>query len=121
MKRVILLLLLAIAVLAAGCYDEVATVSAGETSDKIEIVKSEFTAVGRGVLGIEGTLKNVHDDRIREVVLTAKFYDADDVRIGDGLTSIRNIDAGETARYTIRYYGDGTPDRGEIDEIKIVC
>ena len=31
-----------------------------------------------------------------------------------------NLDPGETALFTIRYYGDGFPDRAKIDEIRVI-
>jgi hypothetical protein len=39
--------------------------------------------------------------------------------IGDGRTIIENLDPGETALFTIRYYGDGYPKSAKISEIRV--
>ena len=69
--------------------------------------------------GVEGTLKNIHDERLSSVTVIAKFYEGD-IFIGDGRETIRNIDPGETAKFTIRFFGDGYPDSAKIDEIRVI-
>lgn len=118
LTAVLAVLVMAIAV--AGCTAERTAYAAGEQSEMVEVLDYEFTAVGYNSLGIEGTLKNINDERLSSVTVIAKFYDDDDVMIGDGRTTVRNLDPGETALFTIRYYGDGFPDRAKIDEIRVI-
>lgn len=120
MPLVAVLAVLVLAIAVAGCTTERTAYAAGEQSEMVEVLDHEFTAVGYNTLGIEGTLKNIHDERLSSVTVIAKFYDDDDVMIGDGRTTVRNLDPGETALFTIRYYGDGFPDRAKIDEIRVI-
>ncbi len=103
---VAVLAVLVLAIVVAGCTAERTAYAAGEQSEMVEVLDYEFTAVGYNTLGVEDTLKNIHDERLSSVTVIAKFYEGD-VFIGDGRETIRNIDPGETAKFTIRYYGDG--------------
>ena len=120
MPLVAVLAVLVLAIAVAGCTAERTHYAEGEQSKMVEIIDYEFTVVGYGTLGIEGSLKNINDERLSSVTVIAKFYDDDDVMIGDGRTTVRNLDPGETALFTIRYYGDGFPDRAKIDEIRVI-
>jgi len=100
----------------AGCV----TTETIKVSDVVEILDYEIVPLDRYTLGVEGHVKNNYDERFTVIGIAVKFYDADGIMIGDGKTIIENLDPGETALFTIRYYGDGFPDRAKIDEIRVI-
>ena len=117
LAAVLAVLVLTIAV--AGCTAERTHYADGERSKMVEIIDYEFTAVGYGTLGVEGSLKNINDERLSSVTVIAKFCEGE-VLLGDGRETIRNLDPGETAKFTIRFFGDGYPDSAKIDEIRVI-
>jgi len=111
---------LGLMVAAAGCVSSQPQYAVKDPYEMVEIIEYEVTVVGYNTLGVEGYLRNICDDRLSAVGIAVKFYDYDGIMIGDGKTIVENLDPGETAMFTIRYYGNGVPDSAKIDEIRVV-
>jgi len=104
-------------IVTAGCIAPAST--AVDPSEVVEILDYEVTPLGHYSIGVEGQLRNICGERLSAVVISVKFYDGDGIMIGDGHTTIENLDPGETALFTIRYYGDGYPESAKISEIRV--
>ncbi len=50
---------------------------------------------------VTGVAQNRSDERLRSVVVKAKYYDADGVRLSDGTVEITDLDPGEKAEFSI--------------------
>jgi hypothetical protein len=51
---------------------------------------------------VSGVVENRFTERLSEVVVRAKFYDADGVRLTDGRFVVRDLDSGEQAAFEVR-------------------
>ncbi|MGB2982578.1 MAG: FxLYD domain-containing protein [Candidatus Bipolaricaulia bacterium] len=51
---------------------------------------------------VSGIVENGFTERLNQVVIRAKFYDADGVRLTDGRFEITDLDPGEQARFEVR-------------------
>lgn len=51
---------------------------------------------------VAGIVENRYDQRLDEVVIRAKFYDADGVRLTDGTFLVRDLDPGEQAAFAVQ-------------------
>jgi hypothetical protein len=106
---------LGLMVVVAGCV----TTETTKVSDVVEVLDYEVVPLDRYTVGVEGHVRNNYDERFTAIGIAVKFYDADGIMIGDGKTIIENLDPGETALFTIRYYGDGYPESAKISEIRV--
>ena len=50
---------------------------------------------------VSGVVGNRSEERLNEVVVQARFYDADGVRLGEGRATVRDLEPGERARFEI--------------------
>ncbi len=50
---------------------------------------------------VTGIVQSRHDERLDSVVVKAKFYDVDGVRLSDGTVEISDLDPGEKAEFTV--------------------
>ncbi len=50
---------------------------------------------------VTGVVQNRSDERLDSVIVKAKFYDADGVRLSDGTCEITDLDPGEKAEFSI--------------------
>jgi hypothetical protein len=104
-------------IVTAGCIAPAST--AVDPSEVVEILDYEVTPLGHYSVGVEGHVRNNYDEKFTAIGIAVKFYDSDGIMIGDGRTIIENLDPGETALFTIRYYGDGYPESAKISEIRV--
>ena len=105
---------LGLMVVVAGCV----TTETIKVSDVVEVLDYEVVPLDRYTIGVEGHVRNNYDERFTALGIAVKFYDADGIMIGDGRTIIENLDPGETALFTVRYYGSGYPETAKISEIR---
>jgi len=99
----------------AGCV----TTETIKVADVVEVLDYEVVPLDRYTIGVEGHVRNNYDEKFTAIGIAVKFYDSDGIMIGDGRTIIENLDPGETALFTIRYYGDGYPKSAKISEIRV--
>jgi len=109
-----LVAVLGLMVVMCGCV----TTETTKVADVVEILDYEIVPLDRYTVGVEGHVKNNYDERFTALGIAVKFYDADGIMIGDGKTIIENLDPGETALFTVRYYGSGYPETAKISEIR---
>ena len=50
---------------------------------------------------VTGIVQNRSDERLSSVIIKAKYYDADGVRLSDGTVEITDLDPGEKAEFSI--------------------
>ena len=98
----------------AGCV----TTETIKVADVVEVLDYEVVPLDRYTVGVEGHVRNNYDEKFTAIGIAVKFYDSDGIMIGDGRTIIENLDPGETALFTVKYYGPGYPETAKISEIR---
>jgi PKD repeat protein len=78
----------------------------GTATKEVPVAMAAFVHPGwRLTLGwparVTGVVQNRFDERLDSVVVKAKFYDADGVRLSDGTVEITDLEPGERAEFAI--------------------
>lgn len=71
------------------------TATATEKQADVEILNHELTTLEYGNTVVSGMVKNTTDKTLAYVEVTAKFFDANDVRLGEGVWNASDVSAGQ--------------------------
>ena len=90
--------------------------NAPKTSN-IEILTHKLRASGNEYFmtySVEGTAKNTGSERVSYAQINVRFYDKNNVMIGNSLDNAADIDPGITFSFKVMYLGEGIPDHYDI-------
>src|SRR3989344_2402730 len=86
-------------------------------TSNIEILTHKLRASGNEYFmtySVEGTAKNIGSERVSYSQINVRFYDKDNVMIGNSFSNAVDIDPGMTFSFKVIYFGEGTPNHYDI-------
>lgn len=96
---------------------DIETEESGDDFENIKILSHELSSDGNEYFTtytVEGTAKNTGDTRVNYAQIDVRFYDTNDVLIGNGMDNAADIDPSVTFKFSVMYLGDD-----EIDDYDI--